>query len=145
MLVRATNAQFSASGCKLTSKDNNLTDAQLSKGMLLTFDTVREAALQPLPANADIGVRNGVVSKNSNFFFKPSAQFSVSVYEIPDPSDPSSVQLIENRGTPIASGTLNLGNDVYVDTEACNKDPVKQVKSINRWRDHFDQIGKELE
>lgn len=145
VLVRAPNAQFSASGCKFMSTTDNLTETQLSKGLLLCLDTVREAAMQPFSTNADIGVRNGIVPKSSSFFFKPGAQFPATVYEIPDAKDSSSIQLIENRGTPIASGTLVLGDDVYIDTEACNKDPYKREQTIDHWREQFDQIGNELD
>ena len=146
VLVRAPNAQFSASGCKFTPSDNNpkIAADKLSNGLLVHFDDVREAAMQPFPSNVDIGLRNGVSTKDAKFFFKSGARFPVTVYEPPAGSHTEKIQIEENPGTPIVSGTLMLG-DAYVDTEACNRDPYHREQSINHWRDEFDQIGKELD
>ncbi|KAI3328115.1 pyridoxal-dependent decarboxylase domain-containing protein [Xylariaceae sp. AK1471] len=88
--------------------------------------------------------RSGAV-QGSNFFFRPGATFKVGVWEDQDRSNESSKFASFELGKFIGRGTLTLGDSVYVDSEAMNYDPFKKVEKVSKWRDEFDQIGKELE
>ncbi len=77
----------------------------------------------------------------SGFFFRPGARFAVSMWENPAAPQPGT----ENGGTLVGQGSLTLGPDVYVDSEAMNFDPYRKVERVAEWRYEFDQIGKEFD
>lgn len=166
VIVKAPNSQLSASGCKLDM------DAELpwDQPLVLFLDDVYEAPMQPFPPNNEIVSRNGAIlapqkavdseydseyvvtsetqgakKRRSGFFFRPGAKFQVSVYLDGCSDDPSSEYVCFKYADPIGNGHITLGEGVYVDTEAMNKDPFKKVDKVKEWRHEFDQIGKELE
>nr|XP_036588515.1 pyridoxal-dependent decarboxylase domain protein [Colletotrichum truncatum]KAF6799888.1 pyridoxal-dependent decarboxylase domain protein [Colletotrichum truncatum] len=60
VIVRAPNTQLSASGCKLNFY-NRIDDSIWEKDLILLVEDVREAPMQPLPPNSEIGSQNGAV------------------------------------------------------------------------------------
>ncbi|KAI1821208.1 pyridoxal-dependent decarboxylase domain-containing protein [Xylaria intraflava] len=83
--------------------------------------------------------------RGSSFFFRPGATFKVGVWEDNDRSHESSRHACFELGNFVGRGTLTLGDDVYVDSEAINFDPFKKVEKVSEWRYEFGLIGKELE
>ncbi|CAH0051282.1 unnamed protein product [Clonostachys solani] len=159
----APNTQLSASGCTL-ELDN---DVPWDEPLVLIFNEIYEAPMQPFPSNTEIGSRNGAIisykcaehdegsvitsetrsgrARKSGFFFRPGATFQVYVHLDGDRTHDSSRGASHALGEKVAEGTITLGDNVYVDSEATNWDPFKEVERINEWRYEFDQIGKELE
>ncbi|KAI1431521.1 pyridoxal-dependent decarboxylase domain-containing protein [Xylaria sp. CBS 124048] len=83
--------------------------------------------------------------RRSNFFFRPGATFKVGVWEDNDRSDESARHASFELGKFIGRGTLTLGENVYVDSEAINFDPFRKIEKVSEWRYEFSHIGKELE
>ncbi|KAI1110545.1 pyridoxal-dependent decarboxylase domain-containing protein [Nemania sp. NC0429] len=221
VITRAPNSQLSAEKCKLEFYDAIGPDIW-NKPLVLLIEDVREAPMQPMPPNAEIGNKNGAIIahvsnsspystqklpvggsdavevlphpnqdgrhdsyhnsetgdfvnsylgahkedksakphkaarvvnsgtlsgavEGSNFFFRPGVSFQVGVWEDGNRSGESSKYASSELGPLIGRGTLTLGDNVYVDTEAINFDPFKKVEKVSEWRHEFDQIGKELE
>jgi hypothetical protein len=140
ILLRAPNAVLSARNVELSARnvalsDNlrNIINAWIYHGLILTLTNVREACIQPFPKN------NEQVSKQSNFFFKKGRVFDVKIW-----SDPNSTGegpgLLDNLVQPIASGTMALKGDVYVDVEALNKDPFEEKQTLIPWEKELEKI-----
>ena len=91
------------------------------------------------------GGSRGSGSSSSSFFFRPGAQFAVSVWEDETRTDPSTATAAPGKGPLVGRGTLTLGPDVYVDSEAMNFDPYQKLERMTEWRHEFDQIGKEFD
>ena len=94
---------------------------------------------------ASKGGSRGSGSGLSSFFFRPGAQFAVSVWEDEARTDQSTESAAPGKGPLVGRGTLTLGPDVYVDSEAMNFDPYKKPERMAEWRYEFDQIGKEFD
>lgn len=113
MLLVHPNAQFAASGVQL-DLNPPLGEDKYKSGVILFLENVREALMQPFPAQTDLG---------PNFFFQSGKQFNVSVYEdifVNDGDKPIDLGMLE--GKAIASGTLTLPDYLYVDTEKLNEE-----------------------
>lgn len=83
--------------------------------------------------------------RGSGFFFRPGARFHVKVYEDGDRGAEDVGFASFQLGLELGRGTLELGDSVYVDSEAMNFDPFQKVDKVADWRHEFGQIGKELE
>ncbi|KAI1854573.1 hypothetical protein JX266_000691 [Neoarthrinium moseri] len=83
--------------------------------------------------------------RGSGFFFRPGARFRISVWEERGRGNDSAEYANSKRGKQLGKGTLELGQSVFVDSEAMNFDPFKKAEKVNEWRYEFDQIGKELD
>lgn len=83
--------------------------------------------------------------RGSGFFFRPGARFHVKVYEDGDRGAEDVGFASFQLGRELGRGTLELGDSVYVDSEAMNFDPFQKVDKVADWRHEFGQIGKELE
>jgi hypothetical protein len=139
ILLRKPNIQLTADRVKL-QLNQPLNSDQLARGVICSVDSVREAAMQPFPASADLRA-------NSNFFFSAGRNLPVTIYRDPrGPSDngPGIVDVIEKSSMVLAKGTLTLGNSLYIDSEALNKDPYKRVEKYVKWKEEFDKIGKSM-
>ncbi|VUC26346.1 unnamed protein product [Clonostachys rosea] len=161
----APNTQLSASGCTLELDS----DVPWSEPLVLLLNDIYEAPMQPFPSNSEIGTKNGAIisykcaehneddaavvtsetrsgrARGSGFFFRPGATFRACVHLDGDRTRDSSRGASWDLGEKVGEGTITLGSSVYVDSEAMNWDPFKEVERINEWRYEFDQIGKELE
>lgn len=120
MLLQAPNVDLSACNVQL---DENLAEAvknKLEKGLILTLVDYREETMQPFPdKNSMIG---------NDFFFRKDQKFKVDVYEDPNPASAEGPGLLDGLRSPIASGTMTLGQDIYIDVETMNKDPFEDDK-----------------
>lgn len=83
--------------------------------------------------------------RGSGFFFRPGARFNVKVYEDGDRGAEDAGFASFRLGRELGQGTIELGDSVYVDSEAMNFDPFQKVDKVADWRHEFGQIGKELE
>ncbi|KAG6354646.1 hypothetical protein INS49_004664 [Diaporthe citri] len=108
VLKTSPNAQLN-SDCVSVAVRPELTEEQLSKGVVAVFETVFEKAMQPLPGQLDTAQIPGLS-------FEPGAKHRVSVYNSLADSRSGTAQ-------PIARGEITLGKTVYADWEEVNKDP----------------------
>lgn len=131
MLVRAPNVSLSASDVELDEDlRETITEEQLSNGLILTLTDHREATMQPFPAT------NDDVTNDKTFFFRQGKSFNVNVYV--DPKKPSAMGpgLLDDLDTPLARGTMKLGDVVHVDVESFNKDPFAKVTAqFEPWKE----------
>lgn len=134
MLLRAPNAVLSARNVKLSDNLTNIVNARIYHGLILTLTNVREATLQPLPKT------NEQISKQPNFFFRKGRTFDVKVWPDSNSSTNKGPGLLDNLVKPIASGTVTLEDDVYVDVESPNKDPFEKKQTLTPWEEELDKI-----
>ncbi|KXJ85791.1 pyridoxal phosphate-dependent transferase [Microdochium bolleyi] len=90
--------------------------------------------------------------RGSGFFFRPGAVLQVNVWE---DGNRRQAQTVDIDGfdpkepaegvTLLGSGTLTLGESVFVDSEAMNFDPFKKVDKVAEWRHEFSKIGQDLD
>lgn len=148
ILVRAPNIQLSADNIQL-SLDNPVSAEILSKGAILFIDDHVEAAMQPFQSTE--GPLGDTLSADSEFFFTPGREFSVSVYEDPKDAGTSGPGIVDVKGNGarlIGKGKMKLGQGRYVDSVQINKDPYEVPEGDEKfkaWKKIFDQIGKELD
>jgi hypothetical protein len=133
MLLRAPNAVLSARNVDLSDNLTDIINADIYDGLILTLTNVREACVQPFPKN------NEQVSKQSNFFFKKGRVFDVKIWFDPK-STGEGPGLLDNLRRPIASGTMALKDDVYVDVESLNKDPFEEKQTLIPWEKELEKI-----
>ncbi|TVY85093.1 putative L-tyrosine/L-aspartate decarboxylase [Lachnellula suecica] len=139
MLLRSPNTQFSTE--KVTLKlDNNLTDEQLAAGAILCFQDIYEEVMQPFPDNS-------IIQESSTFWFQPGKELAVKVFEDIHPA------VFEGKGLTnhclddkhlLATGTVILGAEVFIDSQAMNVDPLKRVETVVQWREEFHKIGQSM-
>lgn len=148
ILVRAPNIQLSADNIQL-SLDNPVSADILSKGAILFIDDHVEAAMQPFQSTE--GPLGDTLAADSDFFFTPGREFSVSVYEDPKDAGTSGPGIVDVKGNGarlIGKGKMKLGQGRYVDSVQINKDPYEVPEGDEKfkaWKKIFDQIGKELD
>ena len=148
VLVRAPNIQLSADNVSL-SLDNPMSTDALSKGAILLIHDYVEASMQPFQSTE--GPLGDTLAADSEFFFTPGKEFSVSVYE--DAYDagkpgPGIVDVKNNGAKLIGKGKMKLGQGRYADSVQINKDPYgvpEGDQKFKAWKKIFDQIGKELD
>ena len=99
--------------------------------------------MQPFPATAD-----NALAHEPDFFFRPGQKFSVQVFEDKNAVDATGPGLADTGDSKaLAEGTMTLGQDVYVDAYALNKDPFERVEGdekFRKWKRVFDRIEQEL-
>lgn len=142
MLLRSPNIALRASNVKLNIDNIEAVEKEIQRGAILSLSEVHEASRQPFPEkNADLP--NG-------FFFSPGQQFQVTVWRDPRDADQGArglvAELFEDpaKSHLLASGTMELSEDVQIDAESVNKDIFKKVDKVTRWREEFSKIGREL-
>ena len=141
ILLRAPNIQLTADGIKPSgSLLKKLTNDQLASGVICCIDNVRETAMQPFPIMSDIRA-------NPNFFFKPGKKLPVTVYrdaKKPTENGPGIVDVKTSKVDVLATGTLTLGDSLYIDREEVNGDPYKRKEKYVLWKEEFDKIGQSM-
>ena len=148
ILVRAPNIQLSAENVSL-SLDKSISAEVLSRGAILLVHDYVEAAMQPFQSTE--GPLGDTLAADSEFFFTPGRDFSVSIYE--DPRDagtpgPGIADVQDNGARLVGKGKMKLGQGRYVDSVQINKDPYAVPdgdQKFKAWKKIFDQIGKELD
>lgn len=99
--------------------------------------------MQPFPATED-----NALAHESDFFFRPGQKFEVQVFEDRKGADEAGPGLVDVKGArALAEGTMTLGQDVYVDAYALNKDPFERVEGeekFKKWKKVFDRIEQEM-
>ncbi|KAE8327244.1 pyridoxal phosphate-dependent transferase [Aspergillus sergii] len=137
MLLQAPNVNLSACDVKLSEALSKTVRTRLSKGegLILTLTGYREETMHPFPQKND-----DAVFTSDHFFFRPEQTFQVKVYEDPKADIAQGPGLIDNLGAPIARGEMKLGNDVHVDVEALNWDPLEKVELDVPWDSELDKI-----
>ncbi|KAH8432758.1 pyridoxal phosphate-dependent decarboxylase family protein [Aspergillus melleus] len=147
IMVRAPNIVLDASNIYLSLDENTrLPSAEIRRTLILTFADIHEASRHPFPeSNADLG---------PDFFFRPGQLFRVNVWKNPGQwSDEHGgrVSLMERlrrtRGAKVATGWVQLGEDVFVDVEDVNGDNDDGSKPCydeheRNWLDEFELMGK---
>jgi glutamate/tyrosine decarboxylase-like PLP-dependent enzyme len=144
ILVRSPNIQLSAENVQLKLADGGLPDEQLSQGAILYAEGVEEAAMQPFLTTEELLAPPG--HSHHQFFFRPGQEFSVKIFRDPHQPDAKGPGLADvTEKEQIATGTMVLGERLYVDSDHVNKDPFKPKQTYARWKAEFDKIGRELD
>ncbi|KAB8233262.1 pyridoxal phosphate-dependent transferase [Aspergillus alliaceus] len=147
MLLQAPNVNLSACDVKFSKALSKTVHAYLekSKGLILTLTGYREETMHPFPQKNDDSVLT-----SDDFFFRSGQKFKVKVYEDPNGNCSEGPGLIDNLGTPIGRGEMTLGDDVHVDVELLNQDPLVKQEQVVEWDKELDKIkdvlnaGREL-
>lgn len=142
MLLRSPNIALRAGNVKLNIDNTEAVEKEIQRGAILSLSDVHEASRQPFPdKNADLP---------NEFFFRQGQQFQVTVWRDPREADQGAGGLIAelfedgSKSHLLASGTVELSEDVQVDAESVNKDIFKRFDKVTRWREEFNKIGREL-
>ncbi|KAE8376158.1 pyridoxal phosphate-dependent transferase [Aspergillus bertholletiae] len=137
MLLQAPNVSLSACDVKFNKALSKAVGARLGKseGLILTLTDYREETMHPFPPKND-----DHVLMSDDFFFRPKQKFKVKVYEDPKEDIAEGPGLIDSLRTPIAQGTMTLGEDVHVDVETLNEDPLEKVELDIPWDSELDEI-----
>ncbi|KAI9038294.1 pyridoxal phosphate-dependent decarboxylase family protein [Aspergillus affinis] len=146
IMVRAPNIVLNASNIHLWIENNIYVPfAEIKHSLILTFADIHEASRHPFPPlNKDLG---------PDFFFRPGELFRVNVWKDPGlwGGEDGGVSLMERlRGTrdaKVATGWVQLGEEVFVDVEDVNmdEDEVKRCHDGDderSWLDEFELMGK---
>ncbi|KAI0051057.1 PLP-dependent transferase [Auriscalpium vulgare] len=112
MLLRAPNAQISASGVsvELIDGDQAAFAAGLKKGLIAVVDSLPEDVMQPY------------TSDHQPAFFQPGWKAGITLYHDRHSPQSQGPGLAEKLGTPLAHGTLTLGASVFADSSMINVD-----------------------
>ena len=141
ILVRSPNIQLSATVA--IDLLNTIPADVLAKGAILWANGIEEAAMQPFPAT-----EGNAFARESDFFFRPGQKFQVQVFEDKKAVDATGPGLADVGDSKVlAEGTMTLGQDVYVDAYALNKDPFERLEGdekFRKWKKVFDRIEQEL-
>ncbi|KAL7268366.1 hypothetical protein RUND412_009012 [Rhizina undulata] len=126
MLLLAPNIQLSADEVTL-KLDNQLSDGDLEKGAIVQLNGVYERSMQPFLPMSDL------VSE-PNFFFRPGKEFNVSIYRDPNGAVAEGPGLANVKPHDrIATGTMTLTGNVYIDSEKLNADPFAKKAKFPQW------------
>jgi hypothetical protein len=118
-LLLAPNIQLSAAQVQVDLKDP-LSDQDLRNGVFAFATNVHEASMQPFPKMKDL-------PKGDKFFFHKGKTLTVDIYRDPHPVDTEDPISLSNVTDLITSGTITLGEDLYIDSECLNSDGQPQV------------------
>ncbi|KAE8368365.1 pyridoxal-dependent decarboxylase domain protein [Aspergillus caelatus] len=144
MLLQAPNVNLSACDVELKLGDelSDKVSTRLGKGegLILTLTEFREETMHPFPQD-----NQNAVYKSKDFFFQKGRTFKVKIYEDPNPAIAKGPGLLDELRAPIARGQMTLGDDVHVDAEQLNKDPLEVTDEGSKWDNDLDQIGKILD
>lgn len=142
MLLRSPNIALRAGNVKLDIDNVEVVEKEIQRGAILSLSEVHEASRQPFPEkNADLP---------RDFFFRPGQEFQVTVWRDPREADQGARDLVAelfedpDKSHLLASGTMEISEDVQIDAESVNKDIFKRVDKVTRWREEFNKIGREL-
>ncbi|KAK2753458.1 hypothetical protein FQN54_007848 [Arachnomyces sp. PD_36] len=142
VLLMSPNIALRAGNVKLEVDNTDAVNKELQRGVILSLSDVHEASRQPFPErNADLP---------RDFFFRQGQQFQVTVWRDPREASEGARGLMQEvfeddkKSNLLATGTVELSEDVQVDSESVNKDIFKRYDKVTRWREEFDKIGKEL-
>lgn len=145
MLLLAPNIQLSASNISLSLGTGSLSPEVLRAGCILFADGIEEAAMQPFLPTSQLVSGQGPTSAK-NFFFQPGKKFKVTVFRDRYGVSQGGPGLgVTSYGDRLASGEMVLGDEVWLDSETCNRDPFKRPSQGAKWREEFDKIGRELD
>lgn len=122
--LRAPNIQLTAGNVEL-SCTSELASEDLKRGMIAIASNIHEDWMQPF-AKTDQLPKDG-------FFFRKDKSIHLKIYKDPyDAIYDGNIDL-ERLTTPVAEGEVTLTDDVFVDSEGCNRDstyePVHSKKS----------------
>lgn len=141
MLLKSPNIELSAGNVKL-DLDTEIDNSELARGAILCFTDVHEAPMQPF------SVKKGKLPRG--FFFRSGQKFQVKVWRDLKKAEDSGPNLLPGKlkdmGPELAAGTLELRDDVYVDSEGVNKDPFDKSDNgeDDQWRELFQEIRDQL-
>lgn len=113
VLKTAPNAQISFDQVT-ASLSPALSDQQLNDGVVVVLDDVFERSLQPFPLESSGSVSLGAPGLS----LKPEVTHRASVYKSYD-------EYKSGKGTPIATGTVSVGDTVFADWGDVNMDPAE--------------------
>ncbi|KAK1148172.1 hypothetical protein N8T08_010816 [Aspergillus melleus] len=145
IMVRAPNVVLDASNIHLTLDNNTrLPSAEIRRTLILTFADIHEASRHPFQeSNAELG---------PSFFFRSGERFRVNLWKNPGQwrEEHGGVSLMERlrgtRGAKVATGWVQLGENVFVDVEDVNRDEdgIKPCYDGDGrdWLDEFELMGK---
>ena len=103
------------------------------------------------PFQSSEGPLGDALAADSEFFFTPGRELTVSVYEDAKGAGEPGPGILDGRDSGdrlIGKGKMKLGQGRYVDSVQINKDPYEVPEGDQKfkaWKKVFDQIGKELE
>ena len=122
------------------SASNKLPDAELGRGMIALAADVYEAAMQPFPTNDELAASRA-------FFFRPGRRIEVTVFKDPNRPDATGPGLcdLKKLGSPVAKGSITLGEGLLVDGDGPNRDPFPRYEKYSEWKKEFDKIGKAMD
>ena len=144
MLLQAPNVNLSACDVKLelgdAQSDEVSTRLGKGEGLILTLTEFREETMHPFPPD-----NKNAVYTSTDFFFQKGKTFKVKIYEDPNPAVAQGPGLLDELRAPIARGKMALGNDVHVDAEELNKDPLEVQNEGSKWDKDLDLIGETLD
>ena len=139
MLLRAPNIQLSASSI-LLNLDKPLSEDQLSRGAILYAHDIYEETMQPFLPTKDL-----LDAQGTPFFFRTGQRFAVTVYDdVKDVTAEGPGLADVEPEKEIAKGVITLKDNVFVDSEAVNRDPFKKPSKYPAWKEEFDKIGEKL-
>ncbi|KAI0060318.1 pyridoxal-dependent decarboxylase domain protein [Artomyces pyxidatus] len=112
MLLRAPNALLTASDVTVELADGDRTSfaAGLKKGLIAVVESIPEHLMQPY------------TSDHKPDFFQPGLKVDITIYHDRRTAQSQGPGLADNLGTPIARGTLTLGDSIFVDSTMLNVD-----------------------
>ncbi|CAE6344214.1 unnamed protein product [Rhizoctonia solani] len=122
MLVSPGSAQLTSDQVQLVLTNGTLSGDNLSKGYILRLDDYHENVVFP------------VLPPNTPRFFKSGQKLKVSIFEDPHGTDAHGPGLTApfSTATPVASGTMTLGDMVYTDSALLNGNPGEvEEESVN--------------
>ncbi|KAE8143547.1 pyridoxal phosphate-dependent transferase [Aspergillus pseudotamarii] len=144
MLLQAPNVNLSACDVKLELSDElaDPVSTRLGKGegLILTLTEFREETMHPFPQD-----NQNAVYTSKDFFFQKGKTFKVKIYEDPNQAIAQGPGLLDKLRRPIARGVMTLGDDVHVDAEQLNKDPLEVMNEGNKWDEDLDKIEQTLD
>ncbi|KZT07470.1 PLP-dependent transferase [Laetiporus sulphureus 93-53] len=123
VLLKAPNAQLTSSEVKL-EVDNLVSKKDLRKGLIAVLTDRIEEAMQPFS------------DTHTPTFFKPGASSRVSLYTDPFTYDAKKATDVHDmwqklmQSTPIATGTLTLGQEVFIDTHYINQETLPKIQVV---------------
>lgn len=138
-LLRGSNIQLSASNITL-----HVAIDSASTPLLLTLDTIREKVLQPFPEC------NAILTSRPAFFFTKGKTLDVSVWrDSVDRTEIDGNKILEawealDEQQLLGKGKVTLGESVWVDSEALNRDPDKAIDNEDAWKKEFEKYLSDI-
>lgn len=139
MLLCAPNIQLSADKVTFDPPLPGLKE-ELEKGAILYVNEVSEVSMQPF-----VMLPSATGLSESNFFFRQGASFNVTIYKDTHEAESMGPGLSAvNTDLELISAKMTLTNNVYVDKDWVNSDPLA-IKEVNEGLEAWKaKIDKEL-